>query len=136
MHQLATEPNASPAGRTYPTLTSAQLERLAPRGRRRVVAKGEVLVHPGEKASRVFVVLSGLVEIVHPSSANDVVVSIAPGMFTGEATMLSGRRGLATIRAGAGSEVIDIPRDEILSLVQRDAELGPIFMHEFVQRRV
>ena len=129
-------PSGSPPDRVYPTLTPSQLGRIATIGRRRLVAEGEVLVHPGEKAARVFVVLAGRIEVVHPSPAKDVVVSIGPGMFTGEATMLSGRRGLATIRGGEQSEVIEVARDDILSLIQRDAELGPVFMHEFIQRRV
>src|SRR3982751_6775498 len=122
--------------REYPRLTAEQIGRAAAHGRKRLVADREVLVHPGEKASRVFVVLTGLIEFVHPSPVKDVVVPIRPGMFTGEATMLSGRRGLATIRAGEPSEVIEIPRDEILALIQRDAELGALFTREFTQRRV
>src|SRR5512141_2717331 len=136
MTRLTPQPSLQDRHRVYPTLTSSQLTRIATRGRRRVVAEGEVLVHPGEKAARVFVVLKGRIEIVHPSPVEDVVVSICPGMFTGEATMLSGRRGLATIRGGERSEVIEVARDDILSIIQRDAELGPIFMHEFTQRRV
>ena len=136
MNRLTAPPSVSDPDRVYPTLTPPQLDRVAAHGRRRVVAEGEVLVHPGEKAARVFVVLAGRIEILHPSPVKEVVVVIDPGMFTGEATMLSGRRGLATIRGGAPSEVIEVARDDILSLIQRDAELGPIFMHEFIQRRV
>ena len=135
MTSIATRPVSNPL-RVYPTLTAPQLARVAARGRKRLVAEGEVLVHPGEKAARVFVVLDGRIEVVHPSPVEDVVVSICPGMFTGELTMLSGRRGLATIRGGELSEVIEVARDDILSIIQRDAELGPIFMHEFTQRRV
>lgn len=121
--------------RTYPTLTPAQVARMERDGRRRCVAAGEVLVRPGEKAARVFVVLDGRIEIVHPSPVRDVVVDIEPGMFTGEATMLSGHRGLATIRGGVASEVVEVPREHILSIIQRDAELGALLVREFMQRR-
>jgi thioredoxin reductase (NADPH) len=136
MTRLAAPPAVPDPARVYPTLTPPQLARVAAHGRRRRVVEGEVLVHPGEKAARLFVVLAGQIEVVHPSPAKDVVVAIGPGMFTGEATMLSGRRGLATIRAGERSEVIEVARDDILSLIQRDAELGGILMHEFTLRRV
>src|SRR5207247_209426 len=92
--------------RLYPTLTPAQLDRIAPHGRRRHVAQGEVLVQPGESASRIFVIVSGRIDVVRPSAAEELVVSFTPGMFTGEATMLSGRRGLAQLRAGADGVVI------------------------------
>jgi thioredoxin reductase (NADPH) len=126
----------SSVGRIYPTLTASQLARVAPHGRKRIVGEGEILVNPGEKAARVFFVLTGRIEVVHPSPVQDVVVPIDPGMFTGELTMLSGRRGLATIRGAEPSEVIEVPRDKILSLIQRDAELGALFTREFTLRRV
>src|SRR2546427_46180 len=122
--------------RLYPTLTPAQLDRIAPHGRRRHVAQGEVLVQPGESASRIFVIVSGRIDVVRPSAAEELVVSFTPGMFTGEATMLSGRRGLAQIRAGADGEVIEVGRDDLLALLQTDGELSTIFMRAFIRRRV
>jgi thioredoxin reductase (NADPH) len=124
------------ADRLYPTLTPAQLARVAAHGRRRFVANGETLVHPGENAARVFVVVAGRIDVIHPSPAKAVVVSFGPAMFTGEATMLSGRRGLAEIRAGTDGEVLEVARDDLLSLMQRDAELSAIFTRAFVLRRV
>src|SRR5437867_1201446 len=122
--------------RLYPTLTPAQLDRIAPHGRRRHVAQGEVLVQPGESASRIFVIVSGRIDVVRPSAAEELVVSFGPGMFTGEATMLSGRRGLAQIRAGADGEVVEVGRDDLLALIQTDGELSAIFMRAFILRRV
>src|SRR5437773_3224706 len=122
--------------RLYPTLTPAQLDRIAPHGRGRHVAQGEVLVQPGESGSRIFVIVSGRIDVVRPSAAEELVVSFTPGMFTGEATMLSGRRGLAQIRAGADGEVIELGRDDLLALIQTDGELSPIFMRAFILRRV
>src|SRR5204863_671473 len=66
----------------------------------------------------------------------EIVVSLGPGMFTGEATMLSGRPGLAQIRAEADGEVIEIARDDLLALIQTDGELSAIFMRAFILRRV
>lgn len=127
---------AAAADHVNPTLTPEQLARVAAHGRRRVVVDGETLVHPGENASRVYVVIAGRIDVVHPAPTKAVVVSFGPAMFTGEATMLSGRRGLAEIRAGADSEVIEVARDNLLSLMQRDAELGALLMRAFILRRV
>src|SRR6266545_1801831 len=122
--------------RIYPTLTPAQLDRIAPRGRRHHVAQGEVLVEPGESASRIFVIVSGRIDVVRPSASEELVVSFGPGMFTGEVTMLSGRPGLAQIRAGADGEVIEVGRDGLLALIQTDGELSAIFMRAFILRRL
>src|SRR3989442_9826512 len=124
------------ADRVYPTLTPAQLARVAAHGRRRHVAQGEVLVQAGEQSARIFAVVAGRIDIVRPSAGEEVVVSFGPGMFTGEATMLSGRRGLAQVRAGADGEGIEIARDDLLALIQTDGDRRAIFMRPFIHRRV
>jgi thioredoxin reductase (NADPH) len=124
------------AEHVYPTLTPEQLARIAPHGRRRHVERGEVLVQAAEPVARLFIVVSGRLEVVRPSAAEELVVSFGPGMFTGEATMLSGRRGLAQIRAGADGEVIEVGRNDLLALIQTDGELSAMFMRAFILRRV
>jgi thioredoxin reductase (NADPH) len=57
-------------------------------------------------------------------------------MFTGEVNMLSGRRGLVQLRADDPAEVIELDRNNLLSLVQTDGELSDIFMRAFIYRRV
>ena len=133
---VAAPPSRPRAERLYPTLSPAQLERVAAHGRRRQVAQGEVLQSAGEPAARCFVVVAGRIDAVRPSAAEEIVVSLGPGMFTGEATMLSGRPGLAQIRAEADGEVIEIARDDLLALIQTDGELSAIFMRAFILRRV
>ena len=125
------------AEQIYPTLTPAQLARITAHGRPRHVERGEVLVQAGEQTARLFVVVAGRIDVVRPSAAGDeVVVAFGPGMFTGEVTMLSGRPGLAQIRAGAAGEVIEVGRDELLALIQSDGELSEILMRAFILRRV
>ncbi len=124
------------AERLYPTLTPAQFARIAPHGRRRHVAAGEVLAEAGQQVARLFIVVTGQIDVVRPSAAEEVVVSFGPGMFTGEATMLTGRPGLAQSRAGADSEIVEVNRDDLLALMQTDGELSNIFMRAFILRRV
>src|SRR5881398_2359904 len=140
MPQVAPPPPPSSGPRAehiYPTLTPAQLGRIAAHGRRGRVEAGEVLVQAGEQTARLFVVVAGRIDVVRPSAAGEeVVVAFGPGMFTGEVTMLSGRPGLAQIRAGAAGEVIEVGRDELLALIQSDGELSEILMRAFILRRV
>src|SRR3989442_12546980 len=74
------------AEQTYPTLTPAQLDRIAPRGRRRHVEQGEVLVQARESAAHIFVVVSGRIDGVRPGPVEAVVVSFGPGMVNGGVT--------------------------------------------------
>ena len=60
----------------------------------------------------------------------------APGTFTGELNMLSGRRGLVRVRTDRPSEVIEIGREQLLSLIHTDSELSDIFLRAFILRRL
>jgi thioredoxin reductase (NADPH) len=123
--------------RVFPTLTPAQVERIAAHGRVRQIRPGEVLVQPGDQIVPFFVVTSGGVEIVRPSSANEtLVVLYGPGQFTGEVNMLSGRPALLQVRASESGEVIEVDREQLLALVQTDSQLSEIIMRAFILRRV
>ncbi|HWO02487.1 MAG TPA: FAD-dependent oxidoreductase [Blastocatellia bacterium] len=127
----------SRAEEMFPKLSAAQIGRIAPHGRVRRVERGELLIDAGERPARFFVVTAGQIEIVQPTGeTEDLVAVFEPGMFTGEATMLSGRRGLARIRASEPSEVIEVDRERLLSLVQTDSELSDIFIRAFILRRL
>ncbi len=122
--------------RLFPTLTPAQIARIAARGRRRTIARDEVLVEIGDKAVPFFLVVSGEVQILRPSGATDtLIVTHGPGQFMGEGNMITGRRALARARVNAPGEVIELDRAQLLSLVQTDAELSEILMRAFILRR-
>ena len=121
----------------FPLLTAAQLRRLTSHGAPRSVRAGEVLVELGDGEIPMFVVISGELEIVRPTFAQEKLIRvIGPGRFTGEINTLSGRRAFARVRARQDSEVIQIARENLLALVQTDAELSEIVMRAFIFRRV
>src|SRR5262245_32012222 len=128
---------ASSAEQTFPTLTPAQIERIAAHGRARPVLAGEVLVEAGQPVIPFFLVTAGRLEAVRPSGTGETrIVVLGPGQFTGEVTMLSGRRGLVRIGAIWPGEVIELAREGLLALVQTDSELGEIILRAFILRRV
>jgi thioredoxin reductase (NADPH) len=129
-------PVAAVPDHMFPTLTPVQLARIASHGHTRQVQRGEVLVEPGEQTTRFFVVTAGQVEIVRPSGAHEIVAVLRPGQFTGEINMLSGRRGFVRIRVSESGAVIQVDREQLLSLVQTDSELSEILLRAFILRRV
>src|SRR5688572_4048169 len=121
----------------FPTFTDQQIRRIAPHGHVHRFRQGEVLVQAGEIAPCFFVVTAGRIEIVRPSGETDrLVMALGPGGFTGEVSMLSGRRTLVRIRAVDPGEAIRVDRDRLLSLVQTEGELGEIILRAFILRRV
>src|SRR4029077_8748691 len=124
----------SHSDRLFPTLTDAQVARIAARGRRRPIAAGDVLVEAGDRTVRFFVVVSGELEVTDP--AGTLIVTHRAGQFSGEATMITGRRPMARVHAVAAGEVIELTREQLLALVQTDAELSEILMRAFMLRRI
>ncbi|HXL05381.1 MAG TPA: FAD-dependent oxidoreductase [Gemmatimonadales bacterium] len=125
------------ADQVFPTLTPAQVARVAAHGRVRRVDQGDVLVEAGQQTARFFVVTEGLIEVVRPiGAAEDSVALFRPGQFTGEVNVLSGRRGFGRVRAAEPGEVIEVDRENLLTLVQTDSELSEILMRAFLLRRV
>jgi thioredoxin reductase (NADPH) len=120
----------------FPTLTPEQIKRVALHGHVRRLRAGEVLAQVGDAHMSFFVVTAGRLEARRPSGTGGELVAVhAPGHFTGEVTMLSGRRGLVRVQASEPSDVIELEREQLLTLVQTDSELSDIFMRAFILRR-
>ncbi|HYS54346.1 MAG TPA: FAD-dependent oxidoreductase [Thermoanaerobaculia bacterium] len=121
----------------FPILTPEQIARIAAHGRRRTVQRGDVLMEAGQQHFPLFLVTAGELEVVRSScTGEEVVTTHHSGQFSGELNLLTGRRGLATIRVIDAGEVIEVQRDDLLALLQTDAELSEIFMRAFILRRV
>jgi thioredoxin reductase (NADPH) len=121
----------------FPKLTPAQISRISAHGRIRSAQSGEVLIEQGDTSVPFFVVVTGEIEIVRPFGVHETLVTIhSSGEFTGEVNMLSGRRSLVRARVTKPSEVIELDHQQMLTLVQTDAELGEILMRAFILRRV
>src|SRR5260370_42355489 len=64
------------------------------------------------------------------------LVTHGPGGFTGEMTMISGRRSLVRGRVTEPGEILELSAERLRSLVAKDAELSEIFMRAFILRRL
>lgn len=130
-------PLAGSPEHVFPTLTSAQIDRIAAHGHVRPIRAGEVVIDQGDSNVPFLVVLSGELEVVRPLyAAETLVASIGLHQFTGEINTLSGRRALFRVRSVGPGELLQLDRRSVLTLVQTDAELGELFMRAFILRRV
>jgi thioredoxin reductase (NADPH) len=121
----------------FPTLTPAQLARVAGHGRVRAVEQSETLVEAGQQVVPFIVVRRGTIEIVRPYGESEThIFTLGPGQFNGEINMISGRRTLVSARALETSEIVEMDREQLLAVVQTDSELSEILMRAFILRRV
>jgi thioredoxin reductase (NADPH) len=121
----------------FPVLSVTQIDRIRSCSRSRRVAAGDILFEPGDENVPFYVVLSGGMEIVQSDLAGEhQIAKHGPGGFTGEMTMISGRRCLVRGRVTEPGEFLELTGDGFRSLVARDAELSDIFMRAFILRRL
>jgi thioredoxin reductase (NADPH) len=121
----------------FPRLDPAQIERIARHGTRQRLRKGEILFDQGSHGFHFHVVIEGTIEIVRPHDGiEDAITTHHPGEFTGETSLLAGRRSLVRARAGEDGEVLVLEADALRSLVQTDSELSELIMRAFILRRV
>src|SRR6267378_2217325 len=133
----ATPAQVARPAEAFPRLTSAQIARIEPHGRRRQVEAGEILGEAGEPVTKIFVVVSGRLDLVRPPRwVGEDVPTFSEGMFTGERSILAGGRFLARIQAGTPGEVIEVSRASLLDLIRTDPELSDIFLRAFILRRL
>ena len=121
----------------FPKLTPVQISRIELHGHIRSVQSGELLIEQGDRSVPFFVVITGEVEILRPLVDRETLITVhGPGEFTGEVNMLSGRRSLVRARVTKPGKVIELDHQQMLALVQTDAELSGILMTAFILRRV
>jgi thioredoxin reductase (NADPH) len=126
-----------PNTQAFPTLTPAQIDRIRVIAKLRPVKTGDILFELGDTNVPFFVLLSGGMEIVQPDMHGEhEVATHGPGSFTGEMTMISGRRCLVRGRVTKPGEFLEVNNEGLHSLVARDAELSEIFMRAFILRRL
>jgi thioredoxin reductase (NADPH) len=129
--------DASHEALMFPTLTPAQIARIAKAGVTRPIAPGDVLIEAGDHLVPFFVVTSGEIEIIQSGRGGDALVAVhGPGKFTGEANLIIGRRSLMRAVASKAGEVIQLTREQLLDLVRTDAAVSEILMRAFIYRRM
>jgi CRP-like cAMP-binding protein len=109
------------------------LSSIANRLRRRRFRRGEVIMHQGDPGDSLYVVASGAVKIVLPSTEGEeaIIATLRPGDFFGELALLDGAPRSATATSLEQSEMLVLPRAVFMELLDnlpglRDALLASL----------
>jgi thioredoxin reductase (NADPH) len=136
MPEIFTLSDTPQAPQMFPTLDERLLARVAAHATRRPVSTGDVLVEAGEAHPKFFVILAGRAEVVRQSSRGDVRVTVhTRGKFTGEGGLLIGRRPMMRTQVVEDGEVLELSREQLMTLIQTDTEISEILMRAFLLRR-
>ncbi len=120
-----------------PTLSDAQIGRLAKAGRERGVAAGDLLFREGDPSYDFFVVLDGAVDVYADLECKRPITAepIGPGKMLGEMGLLLGESVYATARVEQDGRVLQVPADAFRELLGRDTDLAETILAAFAERR-
>ena len=124
-------------GQMFPRLTDAQLARVARVADEKSFTSGALVWEQGDHDVPFYVVLEGQLEVVHPYGEAEHAVTVHErGEFTGEMSLLLGRRTLVRARAHGSLRVLRVETSRLQALVQTDPELSELVMRAFILRRL
>jgi thioredoxin reductase (NADPH) len=133
---------STPAGKpdpeaAHPRLTDAQIGVFEERGVRRQVETAGVLFREGEPTESFFIVLNGRIRAVsgYGSDTEHTVNVYGPREFLGELGVLEGQVPILTAVALELTEVLEVPRSELVDIVTREPQLGDLILHAYLSRR-
>lgn len=123
---------------TFPSLTSAEIERMRRFGEIARYNDGDMLFETGKPGPGMFVVLSGHVCVTQRDGFGRVspVADQCAGQFLAEIGQLSGRMALVDGRAEGDVETLLIVPERLRALLVAEADLGERIMRALILRRV
>ena len=128
---------ADRSAEAFPTLSEAQLARLAAVSHERAIHKDEILFDQGDPAGKFWVLIEGGVEVTLPGAGGDEIVAThGPRSFTGEVNVLSRAPSLVRGRSISAGRVLEVDITVLKQLVAGDADLSELIMRAFILRRV
>ena len=116
-------------------LDDASLERLAETTEPMQVPAGELLIREGDPGDSMYVVTSGELEVTKRAGTSELPLArVGPGAIQGEMAALEGRPRTASVRAVTDAEVIRIPREGLLALLDSGPEAAIALLRTVLER--
>jgi thioredoxin reductase (NADPH) len=116
-----------------PTLSAAQLAKLAGLGEERTAAVGDVLFRVGDASYPFIAVREGEVAIL--DAAGNEIVRHGPSSFLGELNLLSGQTVFLTAVVTEPLRYVAVNRDVLRALLFDDGPLSDLVLSTFIARR-
>jgi CRP-like cAMP-binding protein len=100
--------------RLFEGVSKRRIRKLARRATHAVFAAGETIVSAVEYGNRLYIVLSGTVEVAARPGAR----TLRAGDYFGELSLIDGRPRLTTVTATTDVELIEVPSGSVLRLAR------------------
>lgn len=121
--------------RLFPTLPPEVLECLRENGRERDLKDGELLFREGDLLQHFYAIMSGRVRVTkRVGSENQLLTIHEPGGFTGEISLLTGEKAIATGQAIGDVHVIEVETRDLQRLTAECPTLSQMILPAMTAR--
>lgn len=105
-------------------------------GRERSYRTGDIVAKVGDPMDEFVYVLDGEIEVADPYTGERMIeATLGPTQFMGEIAFLNAGTWTLTMRAAKDTQVIAVPREDMLALMRRVPELSDHIITVFAARR-
>ncbi|MEO8252221.1 MAG: ATP-binding protein [Chloroflexota bacterium] len=112
-----------------------QLERLATQSIPMSLEPGEFLIHEGDQAEDLYVVVAGEFDVTKRSGTSEIPLArVGPGAIQGELAALERGHRLASVRAATPAEVLRIPYAAVIELLSGGPEAALAIIRTVIGR--
>jgi signal transduction histidine kinase len=116
-------------------LSEPDLERLAATVTRQTLAPGDLLIREGDLGDAMYVIVGGELEVTKKAGATEQPLArVGPGAIQGEIAALQGTERQASVRALTDVEVLRVPREGILALLDSGPDAALALVHTVLER--
>ena len=137
MEEAVTAPRAAPPLPRIPlfsSLTAAELMQVIQGVEVREFAAGETIVKQGDRGVALYVIVRGQVEVVLEGPPRREVATLTEGAFFGELALLTDFPRSATVIAQEDTQVLEISRELIASVIADSPEVLKVLLRFFRDR--
>lgn len=108
-------------------LADSDIEWLIRNGRKKKIAKGNILVTEGKQIENLYIVVDGMFAVSVKALKNREIARIGTGEVLGEMSCIDSRPPSATVTSLTDSAVLEIPRKELARALQSDLPFAARF---------
>jgi thioredoxin reductase (NADPH) len=119
----------------FPRLTSTELALVKALATPCDYADGETIFRAGQADIDLYIVESGRIEIRNPTDGDRLIVTHAPGQFSGDIDVLTGRPVIVTGVAQGATRLWRVPNSQLRALLNRVPSFGEKVIIAFTRRR-
>ena len=119
----------------FAALSEKDLERLSEAVEQQHLAPGDLLLREGDRGDAMYVVVSGELEVTkHAEGVELPLARVGPGAIQGEIAAIGGHERAASVRAMTDVEVVRIPREGLLYLLDSGPEPALALLQTVLER--